>query len=181
MKVNEHAPQVRGPALVDGTLTYLDSARFRGLGVALSFLPAIGPRERSMLEYHASAFEREKAVFLGVVPESTFLWGPWQRVVWPKRFVLLSDPLGRLCKSYGVPRTLPSGRCHSFVIDHEGILRYHLVHDLNGRGMKALLETLKACVSAKTPQPKAPSPGIQERGERVEPLATPSARGEWTA
>jgi alkyl hydroperoxide reductase subunit AhpC len=171
MKMNEHAPQVRVPALVDGTLTYLDCARFRGLGVALSFLPAIGPLERSMLEYHASSFEREKAVFLGVVPESTFIVGPWHRVVWPKRLVLLSDPLGRLSKSYGVPRTLPSGRCHSFVIDHEGILRYRLVHDVNERGMNALLETLKACVSAKTPKSEAP----------MQPLATPSARGEWTA
>jgi alkyl hydroperoxide reductase subunit AhpC len=163
---------------VDGTLTYLDCARFRGLGVALSFLPAIGPLERSMLEYHASSFEREKAVFLGVVPESTFIWGPWQRVIWPKRFVLLSDPLGRLSKSYGVPRTLPSGRCHSFVIDPDGILRYHLVHDLNGRAMSALLEVLKACRTPERPATSAREAATGAEEYHRTPILTTAKRGE---
>lgn len=150
-KIGRPAPPFRVPALVGGNLIHLDSARLRGRCLALCFLPSLGLLERGILEYHAQTFERENIHFLGVMPEGTFFSGPWQRGVWPEGLTPVSDPLGRLSRSFGVSRRPLTSRCQSFVIDKNGLLRYHLVHDLNGRGMSALLEILK---TSKAPDPK---------------------------
>jgi alkyl hydroperoxide reductase subunit AhpC len=150
-KIGLPAPHFRVPALVKGNLIHLDSVRLRRRCLALCFLPRLGLLERGILEYHAQTFERENAHFLGVMAEGAFFSSPWQRGVWPGGLTPVSDPLGRLSRSFGVPRRPFTTRCQSFIIDTEGFLRYHLVHDLNGRGMSALLEILK---TSKAPDPK---------------------------
>ena len=178
MKIGCPAPHFRAPALVEGALTFFDSAHGRGRRGALAFLPTLGLLEGAVLEYQAASFEQVKAALFAVVPERTFLAGPWQREIWPRGLTLLSDPLGRLSRYYGVPQPLSSGRCHSFVMDQESSLRYHLVHDLNGRGMSALLEILKACRSGKSSRPDAPRSVIPDRDKRVQPLLATSTQGE---
>jgi len=178
MKIGQLAPRFRVPALVKGEVFYLGSNSFGDHPIALCFLPTLGMVECAVLERQASTFEREKTNFLGVVSEAFFFSGPWQHVIWPQGLTLLSDPLGRLARAYNVRSNQGHGRCHSFVIDPEGILRYHLVHDLNGRGMGALLEILRACRSGKTPQSDAPHSVIQDRDERVQPLLATSTQGE---
>ncbi len=172
------APRFRVPVLVGGTLTYLDSACLRGRSVTLCFLPPLGLLERAVLERHVQDFEDEKAFFLGVVDEGAFFFGPWQRDPWLRGLTLTGDPLGRLSRSFGISHRQSPARCQSFVIDPKGILRYHLVQDLNGRGMSALLEILKACRPDKTPQPTAPRSVIQDSEERVQPLLATSTQGE---
>ena len=100
MKIGCPAPHFRAPALVEGALTYFDSAHVRGRRVALSFLPTLGLLEGAVLEYQAASFEQVKAALFAVVPERTFLAGPWQREIWPRGLTLLSDPLGRLSRYY---------------------------------------------------------------------------------
>lgn len=181
MKMHHPVPHVRVPALVQGELTYVDCPGSLDRCLALCFLPPmelLEYLEYVVLERQVPAFGALKSVFLGVVPEESFFFGPWQRRLWPHGLTLLNDPLGRLARLYGVPRRLTPLRCHSFVIDQESILRYRLVHDLNGRGMSALLEILKACRSGKTPQSDAPRSVIQDRDERVQPLLATSTQGE---
>ena len=143
-KIGHPIPHFRALALVGGNLILLESVRLRGGCIVLCFLPPLGLFERTALERHVRAFEEEQAVFLGVVDEGALFFGPWQKDLWPRGLTLTADPLGRLSRSFGVSRYQPRARCQSFVIDAEGFLRYHLVHDLNGRGMGALLEILKA-------------------------------------
>lgn len=143
IRIGYPVPNFRVPALAEGTLTYFDRTGIKGCCLVLSFLPPLGLLEFSTLARYAQSFDQEKAVFAGVVSEGSFFDGPWQRRCWPQGLILLSDPLGRLSRSYGVGSISAVTRCQSFVIDPEGILRYHLVHDLNGRGMAALLEILK--------------------------------------
>jgi len=168
MKIGRPSPPFRLPALVEGTLTYLDSARFKGRCVALCFLPPLGLLESAVLERYSPIFDQQKADLLGIVPENAFFSGTWHRWIWPNGLILLSDPLGRLSRSFGVSHRPAPSRCQSFVIDPEGILRYHLVHDLNGRGMRALLEILKATASASHGQ-EAPSDqsGTDAEGRRL--------------
>lgn len=177
-KIGHPVPHFRAPALVGGTLLLLDSAGLRGRSFTLCFLPPLGLLERAVLERHVQNFAEEKAFFLGVVDEGALFFGPWQRDLWPKGLTLTADPLGRLARSFGVSHRPAPARCQSFVIDKDGLLRYHLVHDLNGRGMGALLEILKACRSGKTPKPDAPRSVIQDRDERVQPLMAISTQGE---
>ncbi len=177
-KIGHPAPHFRAPALVGGNLLLLDSTGLRGRSFTLCFLPPLGLLERAVLEHGVQDFEAEKAFFLGVVDEGALFFGPWQKDLWPRGLTLTADPLGRLSRSFGMPRSRPPARCQSFVVDALGILRYHLVHDLNGRGMSALLEILKACRSGKTPQLDAPRSVIQDMDERVQPLLATRTQGE---
>ena len=177
-KIGHPVPHFRAPALVGGNLLLLDSTSLRGRSFTLCFLPPLGLLERAVLERRVQDFEAEKAFFLGVVDEGALFFGPWQKDPWPRGLTLTADPLGQLSRSFGMPRYQPPARCQSCVVDALGILRYHLVHDLNGRGMSALLEILKACRSGKTPQSDAPRSVIQDRDERVQPLLATSTQGE---
>lgn len=151
MKIGQLAPRFRVPALVKGEVVYLDSNSFRGYPIALCFLPALDLLEYALLERHVPNFDEQKALFLGVVSDESFFSVSWRKRLWPQGLTLLSNPLGRLSAHYGVPRRPDPLRCHSFVITAEGILRFHLVHDLNGRGMGAILEILKA---SRAPDPQ---------------------------
>jgi alkyl hydroperoxide reductase subunit AhpC len=59
-------------------------------------------------------------------------------------FTIVGDPLRRLQRLYGGPTTHSSWRARTFLIDPDGILRFHLLHSLNERGMAALIELLQA-------------------------------------
>jgi alkyl hydroperoxide reductase subunit AhpC len=144
MKINHPAPTIRVPALMNGNLTYLSSADLLGRCLALCFLPPLRLLECLMLERQSPKFHEQESLLLGVVSEASFISGPWHKRLWPGGLILLSDPLGRLSRSYGITGLNAPTRSHSFAIDAKGILRYHLVHDLNEPGMRALLEILKA-------------------------------------
>ena len=144
MKIGLPAPHFRAPALVGGNLLFLDSAGLRGRSFTLCFLPPLGLCERTVLERRVRDFEDEKTFFLGVVDEGAFFFGPWQKDLWPRGLALTADPLGRLARRYGVSRDRSPARCRSFIVDARGILCYHLIHELNDRGLSALLEILKS-------------------------------------
>lgn len=144
MRIGHPVPAFRVPALVEGTLAFFDFASMRGRRVALSFLPPLDLLNRTMLERHAQHFDRQQAALLGVVPHDSFFTGPWHRWLWPRGLILLSDPLRRISRRYGIRPCSAAIRCQSFVIDEDGLLRYHLVHDLSDCGMSGLLEILRA-------------------------------------
>jgi alkyl hydroperoxide reductase subunit AhpC len=144
MKINQPALTIRVPALMSGNMSYLRTADFHGRSLALCFLPPLGLLECLMLERHSLKFHEQGSLLLGVISEAAFFSGPWHRRLWPRGLTLVSDPLGRLSRSYGVTSLNTPTRCHSFAIDPKGILRYHLVHDLNEPAMGALLEIVRA-------------------------------------
>jgi alkyl hydroperoxide reductase subunit AhpC len=144
VKIGHPVPHFRAPALAGGNLLLLDSTGLRGRSFTLCFLPPLGLLERAALEHRVQDFEAENAFFLGVVDEGALFFGSWQKDLWPRGLTLTADPLGRLSRSFGVSRYQATDRCRSFVIDATGALRYHLVHELNDRGMNAALEILKA-------------------------------------
>lgn len=67
----------------------------------------------------------------------------WLNEPGPYPFLLLADPIGRLHCQYGLDSRSAPTRCHSFLIDPHGCLQFQLVHDLNDRGMKALVEVFE--------------------------------------
>jgi alkyl hydroperoxide reductase subunit AhpC len=147
-KIGHPAPHFRAPALVGGNLLLLNSTGLRGRSFTLCFLPPLGLLERAVLEHRVQDFEAEKALFLGVVDEGALFFGPWQKDLWPRGLTLTGDPLGQLSRRFGVSRYQSSARCQSFIVDARGVLRYHLVHELNDQGLNALLEILKSSAFA---------------------------------
>lgn len=65
--------------------------------------------------------------------------------------ILLTDPLLRLHRALGITVPKEQARCRSFLIDSDGILRFDLTHDLNGRDMSALKEMLIVHQGQETP------------------------------
>ena len=54
----------------------------------------------------------------------------------------VGDPLGRLERLYGARALLSAGTARTFLIDPAGILRFHILHSVSGRGMGLISELL---------------------------------------
>jgi alkyl hydroperoxide reductase subunit AhpC len=145
IRIGHTAPRFRVPALVDGTLGYIDSRRFSNHWIVLCFVPRLGLIETSFLDRQANSchFTGEHCSLFAVSSANDTLHQPWLSRIGKVKPVLLADPLGHLHRIYKVS-TDPASRCRSFVIDPEGLLRFQIVHDLNGRGISVLSEILDA-------------------------------------
>lgn len=148
-RIGERAPRFRVPALMEGAFIYIDSARFQGRWMVLCCLPSLGLVEPTFLDQQVEAFAQKGASLLAVGPEDDSLHQPWASRIGKLRVPILADPLRRLRRSYGIARAYAPGRCRTFLMDPDGLLQFHLVHDLNGREMSALLEIIGAGQSQK--------------------------------
>ena len=139
------ASRFRVPAFSgSNTMTYLDSDTLKGKTVVLSFVPRLTPVDIALLSAHAERFATGAVSFLIAMAEDQPFHQAWLRQVGPLQLHLLADPIGRLRRSYGLDRRAGLTRCHSFVVGPDGLLQFQLVHDLDLRGMKPLLELLEA-------------------------------------
>ncbi|MGH7255508.1 MAG: redoxin domain-containing protein [Nitrospirales bacterium] len=146
MNLIDHKPcAFRLPALIAGDLLMLDAAQLRGRWVALLFLPTYGLLETMFLDQQRQRIQEDGAELLGVAPLKGAYppFDPAQAA--SVRTPILMDPLGRLHHRYGVSTDRDFGRCRTFVIDRDGLLRFQLIHDLNGRGLNAVREILSSC------------------------------------
>jgi alkyl hydroperoxide reductase subunit AhpC len=141
--IGHRAPRFRVPALRDGALTYLDSAGLRGRWVVLCCLPRLSLVEATIVDRQAATFADYRAEFLAVAPDDRTLRRPWLVRLGALRAPLLVDPLRRLHRAYGLVQDQTLTRCRTFLIDPDGLLRFHLVHDLTGRGLGAIMEILR--------------------------------------
>lgn len=144
VQIGAPAPCFRSPALVDGQLTYVDLARFRTRWAVLCFVHRLELLEAVFLDRHVDGFLKQGLALLAVSPKPEPLHEGWITQFGRLRVPILADPLRRLHRRYRIVATEASPRCHTFLIDPDGLLHFHLVHDLNGRGMSAILETPRA-------------------------------------
>lgn len=135
---------IRVPALIQGELTALDFPPLGGRWSALCFPSTFGLVESVFLDRQTGVFEREDAALFDVVPSEGTIRESWCRQFGTLRIPLLADPLRRLRKAFGLEAPDSSTRCQSLLLDPTGVYRFHLTHDLNGRGMSALLEIVRA-------------------------------------
>lgn len=138
--IGKPAPSFRAPALVAGTLSYLDSTQFAGRWTALCFLPYVGIVEPDFLDQQTNNLDRIDTTLLIVSSGARPLHRMWIGDTAKPRLPLLTDPLGRLHRSFGVTAAQLPVRCQTFLIDRAGLLRFHLVHDFTDRGLGALHE-----------------------------------------
>jgi alkyl hydroperoxide reductase subunit AhpC len=143
-RIGEQALTFRIPAVVEGEVTYIDPDEFLGQWVVLSFVPGLGQSERALWDEQGKDMEEHGAALLLVPVETQALYLERSLRRGRVHFTIVGDPLGRLHRLYGGPTTHSSGRARTFLIDPGGILRFHLLHSLNERGMAALMELLQA-------------------------------------
>lgn len=140
LQIGAPSPQFRLPALVDGQLALVDLAHFRTQWVVLCFIPRLEMVEAVFLDRHVDAFHKQGVSFLAISPKPEPLHEGWIKQFGTLSVPIVADPLRRLRRRYRIAAMETPPRCQTFLIDPEGLLRFHLVHDFNGRGMSAILE-----------------------------------------
>lgn len=141
-------PPFSRPALQNGALKYLDFSALYGRWVVLCCLPRLNLVEATIVSCQAEKLTPDGADFLAVALEDRALHRLWLSRLGMLQVPILVDPLLWLHRSYGVVLGQASTRCRTFFIDPDGLLRFHLVHDLNGRGLSAVTKSC-ACFNTK--------------------------------
>jgi alkyl hydroperoxide reductase subunit AhpC len=136
MRIGDKVPTFRAAAVCHGGVRYINSAEMNGMWAIVSFLPRPDSLHGRCMPAAAETLNEDDIRVLFVQPgDSLFVVPPL-----PKSMILI-DPLGLLHRRFGIRRASDL-KCRSFVIDPEGILRFQLVHDLNGSGLTMLRELL---------------------------------------
>jgi hypothetical protein len=157
---------LRVPALLQGEMTSLDFPPLGGRWSALCVPPTLGLIESVFLDLQTQVFEREGTTLFAVAPNEETLHETWCVQFGKLRIPLIADPLRRVRKACGLTAD-ESNRCQSVLVDSDGMCRYRLIHDLNGRGMGALLEIVRA--SRGRPSHRQPHYPEHKRGRTMEP------------
>ncbi len=140
LEIGKPSPSFRVPALIEGRLVFLDSTQFAGRWTALCFLPYVSIVKPAFLDRQADHLHRIDTTLLIVSSGTRPLHRVWIGHPIRLRTPLLYDPLCRLHRAFGAPPTQIPARCQTFLIDRDGILRFHLIHDFTDRGLAALHE-----------------------------------------
>lgn len=138
-------PRMRVPALLKGNLILLDLGTLQGQWGMVCCLPPFDFGEAVFLNQYNRTVQKEGAVLLGMLPCADPILDPSLPKTKALGIPLVADPLRRLQRVLGLSGKSFSNRCQSFVFDPHGVIRYHLVHLLNWRGMSFLVEILKHC------------------------------------
>ena len=133
-----HALDFQGPALVGGGVTYLRGTRYVDRVVALCFLPYVSLLPAGEIDRYAARLDEVGATLLIVSSGVRSLDRLWLRYPDKPNTPVLADLCGRLHRSFGLVPAERTSRCHTFLIDRNGLLRLRFTHDFVDRDMKTL-------------------------------------------
>ena len=137
--------QTRVPALMKGKMVLFDLASLQGKWGIMCCLPPFGVEETLVLNQYHRTVQKEGGLLLGMLPCADPIFDPCLPKAKVLRFPLIADPLRRLQGILGLQGKSSSNRCQNFIFDPKGVIRYHLVHLLNWRGIAFSLEMLRHC------------------------------------
>ncbi|MGD9850578.1 MAG: redoxin domain-containing protein [Nitrospirales bacterium] len=180
MPIGRPIPRIRVPALNKGNLVILDISQFKGQWVTLCCPSRFGLVECLFLDLYRKDWEQQGALLLGLVSGTYAFHEPWIQQVTRLGLPLLSDPLGRVCRALKLSKLSDLSRCQSLIINPRGIVEYHLIHDLSGRGMNAILEIFQLCKNSKSEvgsQPTQESIGQSPTLAQTPPNQSGKSRG----
>lgn len=157
MRIGHSAiPRMRVPALLKGQMILFDSTSLRGQWSIITRLPPFEFGEAIFLNQFQRTVQKDGAMLLGLLPFGDLFLDarlPKAKIL---RIPLLADPLQRLRRVLGLAGEPFTNRCQSYVIDPQGVIRYHLVHQLNWRGLSFLIEILNHCQDQYSASPTPP-------------------------
>ena len=150
IQVGRPAPDFSVDAVFDEKVSRVSLKDYKWKWVVLFFYPLdftfVCPTEILEMSHKMPEFEKLNAVVLGGSTDSTFTHSAWMKELGKLNYPLFSDMNREMSRNYGV---LIEEKGHSlrgsFIIDPEGLLRYHLVHDLSvGRSADETLRVLSS-------------------------------------
>lgn len=131
--------------MVNGDLVNVNFTTFRGHWTLFCVLPCLSRLALCLLDQQASRFTRQEALLAGFIPHEFPFRDIGMEDITALSFPLLTDPVGRLSRAFGLVSPRDPEKGQSLLFDPEGRGRYHLIHDLNGRGMAFVSEMLAEC------------------------------------
>jgi peroxiredoxin (alkyl hydroperoxide reductase subunit C) len=156
-RVGAAAPAFRLPAAkggrADATVGLED---YRGRWLVLMFYPGdftfVCPTELRALGRRADELARREAEAVYLSTDSVYTHLAWTQTapeeggLGPVPYPMASDPTHAVCRAYGVlDEEHGTAERATVIVDPEGRVRYHLVHDENvGRSVDELLRVLDA-------------------------------------
>ena len=149
-------PRMRVPALLKGQMLLFDLASLQGQWSIICCLPSFDFGEAIFLNQCQRTVQKESASLLGLLPFANPFLDPDLPKTKTLRIPLLADPLQRLRRVLGLTQPSFNNRCQSFIIDPNGVIKYHLVLPLNWRGLSFLIEILKHCQTQYSPSIRPP-------------------------
>ncbi len=150
LQVGRKAPEFTVETFFKGQFGKTSLADHKGKWVVLFFYPMdftfVCPTEILEMSEKAGKFSELGAVVLGGSTDSVYSHQAWQKELGELNYPLFSDMNRELSRSYGVLIEEKGIALRgTFIIDPEGVLRYHLVHDLNvGRSAEEALRVLES-------------------------------------
>ncbi len=121
----------------------LDSAPLSGRWLALCFPGSLHAGAIQCLNVQVDALAREGAVLLLVLSDARLFRLAGRNALQEFTVPIVTDPLNRLHRSYGVQRRPPFSHPATFLIDPDRILRLEIDHDFNGADLDALRELME--------------------------------------
>jgi alkyl hydroperoxide reductase subunit AhpC len=138
VSIGKPVPRFRLTAVVNGEYTHLDPAVLADRWIVLCFPAGLRAVDLVCLNHQSAHFARTGALLLGVASNQMLLQ-PFHHLQLQRLTVpLLTDPLNRLHRAYGMSCSPPSGKANTFLIDPARILRHHIIHELTTWNMEAL-------------------------------------------
>jgi len=174
-------PRMRVPALLKGKMILLDLGRLQEQWGIVCCLPPFEFADAVFLNQYHRTIKKEGSVLLGMIPWADPILDPNLPKAKALGIPLLADPLQRLHRTLGLSGRPSSDKCQSFIFDSQGVIRYHLVHQLNWRGLSFLVEVLKHCQEL-YPQPVKPLiSGLVLKNSLVSSAQTQATRTRWSS
>ncbi len=164
--------RIRVPALTDGHLVPLDFCQLKGKWITICCPSRFGLVETLFLDRYRQEWEKQVGLLLGLVSGNYPFHEPWVQRLTRFGIFLLGDPLGCVGRALKISEIPDQSRCQCLLINPEGIVDYHLVHNLNGRGMSAIFEIFQLCKNFKIRLEANPDQAHRESTFSDSPLFT---------
>lgn len=136
VSIGKPVPRLRLTAVVKGEYMHLERSVTAERWIALCFPASLRAEDLLCLNRQAECFAREGATLLGVVSDRMLLQSLCHRELRDMTTPLLTDPLNRLHRAYGMSQE--SAKTNTFLIDPGRVLRHHIVHELTTWNMEML-------------------------------------------
>ena len=150
VKIRELAPDFKLQGVLNDQVSEYSLSKYKGKWIVLYFYPLdftfICPTEVTEFSKRYDEFSKLNAEVLGVSVDSIHSHKAWIKQIGGLKHPLLSDFNKEVSKMYDV-LLQPDGVSFRavFIINPEGIIKYHLVHDLDvGRSVGEVLRVLNA-------------------------------------
>ena len=150
IKVGKKVPTFKLQGYLKGNFDEFDLETKKGKWLVIFFYPMdftfICPTEVTAISKHYDEFEKLNTEVWGISCDSVYVHKAWEKELGELKYPLLSDNKKEVATMFG---TLIDDEGISlratFVIDPDGVLKYHLVNDNNiGRNTQELVRVISA-------------------------------------